>query len=99
IEESGQSVVRLTRAFATHSIWQAGLSVALEDALAEVDLLHEGLRLVRDRIEGSEALDEALTPLLNELRAVTRRLQTAGDGLRRALAPPPEDDSIRWVEV
>ena len=99
IEESGQSVVRLTRAFASHSIWQAGLSIALEDALAEIDLLHEGLRLVRDRIEGSAALDEALSPLLSELRSVTRRLQTAGDGLRRALAPPPDDDSIRWVEV
>ena len=99
IEESGQSVVRLTRAFASHSIWQAGLSIALEDVLAEIDLLHEGLRLVRDRIEGSAALDEALAPLISELRSITRRLQTAGDGLRRALAPPPDDDSIRWVEV
>jgi ATP-dependent DNA helicase DinG len=30
---------------------------------------------------------------------VTRRLQGAGDGLRRALAPPPDDDSVRWIEV
>ena len=34
---------------------------------------------------GARKLDEALAPLLNEMRAVTRRLQAAGDGLRRAL--------------
>jgi ATP-dependent DNA helicase DinG len=99
IQEAGQPVVRLTTAFASHEIWKAGLSVALEDTLAEIDLLHEGLRLVRERIEGSAKLDEALAPLLNEMRSVTRRLQGAGDGLRRALAPPPDDDSVRWIEV
>jgi ATP-dependent DNA helicase DinG len=99
IQEAGQPVVRLTQAFATHEIWRAGLAVALEDTLGEINLLHEGLQLVRERIEGSTKLDEALAPLLNEMRSVTRRLQGAGDGLRRALAPPPEDDSVRWIEV
>jgi ATP-dependent DNA helicase DinG len=99
IQESGQAVVRLTMSFASHEIWKAGLTVALEDTLAEIDLLQEGLRLVRERIEGSAKLDDALAPLLNEMRSVTRRLQGAGDGLRRALAPPPDDDSVRWVEV
>ena len=99
IQESGQPVVRLTHAFASHPIWKAGLSVALEDTLGAIELLHEGLRLVRERIEGSTKLDEALAPLLNEMRSVTRRLQGAGDGLRRALAPPPDDDSVRWMEV
>ncbi|HKP15540.1 MAG TPA: helicase C-terminal domain-containing protein [Gemmatimonadaceae bacterium] len=99
IEESGQPVVRLTHAFATHEIWRAGLSVALEDTLGEIALLQEGLQLVRERIEGSTKLDEALAPLLNEMRSITRRLQGAGDGLRRALAPPPDDDSVRWIEV
>jgi len=99
IEQEGQSVVRLAQGFATHPIWKAGLSLALEDTLGEIDLLGEGLRLVRERIEGSAKLDEQLTPLLNEMRSVTKRLQTAGDGLRRALTPPPDDDSVRWVEV
>ena len=99
IHEAGQPVVRLTQAFATHPIWKGGLSLALEDTLGEIELLQEGLRLVRERIEGSTKLDEALAPLLNEVRSVTRRLQNAGDGLRRALAPPPDDDSVRWVEV
>ena len=99
IQESGQPVVRLTNSFSSHEIWKAGLSVSLEDTLGEIELLQEGLRLVRDRIEGSTKLDEALAPLLNEMRSVTRRLQGSGDALRRGLAPPPEDDSVRWVEV
>ena len=99
IQEAGQPVVRLTNAFASHEIWKAGLSIALEDTLGEIELLQEGLRLVRERIEGSAKLDEALAPLLNEMRSVTRRLQGAGDGLRRALSPPPDDDSVRWIEV
>src|SRR6476646_7431031 len=84
IEQEGQAVVRLTQQFATHPIWKAGLSLSLEDTLGEIDLLGEGLRLVRERIEGSSTLDEQLAPLLNEMRSVTKRLQTAGDGLRRA---------------
>ncbi len=99
IEEAGQPVVRLTQGFASHRIWKAGLSLALEDTLGEIELLHQGLALVRERIEGSTKLDEELAPLMNELRSVTRRLQTAGDGLRRALTPPADDDSIRWIEV
>ncbi|HUQ45718.1 MAG TPA: helicase C-terminal domain-containing protein [Gemmatimonadaceae bacterium] len=99
MQEAGQPVVRLSHGFSSHPIWKAGLSLALEDTLSEVELLGEGLRLVRERIEGSTALDEQLTPLLNEMRSVTRRLQAAGDGLRRALAPPADDDSVRWVEL
>jgi ATP-dependent DNA helicase DinG len=99
IQEAGQPVVRLTGAFASHPIWKAGLSVALEDTLGEIALLQEGLKLVRERIEGSSKLDEALAPLLNEMRSVTRRLQASGDGLQRALAPPPDDNSVRWIEV
>jgi ATP-dependent DNA helicase DinG len=99
IAEAGQPVVRLDASFATHPVWKAGLSLALEDTLGEIALLAEGLKLVRERIEGSTKLDEALAPLLNEMRAVTKRLQSNGDGLRRSLAPPPDDDSVRWVEV
>ena len=45
--------------------------------LGEIALLAEGLKLVRERIEGSTKLDEALAPLLNEMRSVTKRLQYA----------------------
>jgi ATP-dependent DNA helicase DinG len=39
IQQAGQPVVRLTAAFASHEIWRAGLSVALEDTLGEIELL------------------------------------------------------------
>ena len=99
MQETNEPVVRLTNAFATHPIWKGGLTRALEDTLGEIEMLGEGLRTVRERIEGSTKLDEAVAPLMNEMRSVARRLETAGDGLRRALAPPPDDDSVRWVEV
>src|SRR5581483_8163132 len=43
--------------------------------------------------------DDAVMPLLNEMRAVTRRLELAGDGLRRALDPAPGDATVRWIEA
>jgi ATP-dependent DNA helicase DinG len=99
LHTSGQTVVRLTDDFANDRIWDAGLRLALDDTLGEIELLQDGLRLVRERIEGSTRLDEALAPLLNEMRAVTRRLQSAGDGLRAALAPPKGEPTVRWIEV
>jgi ATP-dependent DNA helicase DinG len=99
LHESGQTVVRLTDSFAKHPIWDAGLRIALEDTLGEIELLQNGLRLVRERIEGSTRLDEALAPLLNEMRAVVRRLGNAGDGLRSALDPADREETVRWIEV
>jgi ATP-dependent DNA helicase DinG len=87
LEQQGQPVVRLTNAFAADPVWDAGLRAALDDLLAEIELLHEGLRQVRERLETDERRLEALAPLLGELRAVARRLQAAGDGLGRALKP------------
>ncbi|HEU5175040.1 MAG TPA: helicase C-terminal domain-containing protein [Gemmatimonadaceae bacterium] len=99
LQESGQPVVRLTDDFAAHPIWRSGLSRALEDTLGEIEMLQLGLRTVKERIEGSTALDEALAPVMNEMRAVIKRLQTAGDALKAALTPPPGDPTVRWVEV
>ena len=99
VHESGQAVVRLTDDFATHPIWRNGLALALEDTLGEIALLGEGLGLVRDRMESGGRIDESVLPLLNEMRAVTKRLQGAGDGLRAALAPGPDAKTVRWMEV
>ena len=99
IADAGQPVVRLTNAFATHQIWTAGLRLALGDTLTAIEMLQAGLQLVRERIEENRELEEELAPLLNEVRAVTRRLQNSGDALTRALTPPADDDSVRWVEV
>jgi ATP-dependent DNA helicase DinG len=99
LQESGQSVLRLTDAFAEHPIWKEGLRVTLDDTLGAIEMLHEGLRIVRERIEGSTRLDEELAPLLNEIRAVARRLQSSGDALRQALDPKPGTATVRWIEV
>lgn len=97
--EAGQPVVRLTDDFASHPIWRNGLARALEDTLGEIEMLQRGLRTVKERIEGSTALDEALAPVMNEMRAVIKRLQAAGDALKAALTPPPGEPTVRWVEV
>ena len=81
LQESGESVLRLTDDFATHPIWRAGLRVALDDTAGEIELLADGLQLVRERFESANRpSDDPVMPLLNEMRAVTRRLQVAGDG-------------------
>lgn len=94
------SVVRLTDAFEDEPVWQAGLGVALDDLLAEVELLGDGLRMVRERLESDEQRAEELAPLLNEVRGVTRRLQAAGDALRAALRPGRDGaPRVRWLEL
>jgi ATP-dependent DNA helicase DinG len=101
LTESGQSPMRLTPEFADHPAWRAGLDAALTDLLREFAMLKEGLRLVRERMETDERRAEAMAPLLAEIRAVARRLETMGDGLTRALRPLPETERamVRWLEA
>ena len=92
--------VRLTDSFEEDPIWRAGLGAALDDLLAEIELLGDGLRMVRDRLETDEQRAEELAPLLNEVRGVARRLQTSGDALRAALKPDREGlPRVRWLEL
>jgi ATP-dependent DNA helicase DinG len=100
LQESGDPVVRLTADFAEHPIWRNGLRVALTDTVQETEMIADGLQLVYERFEGSaKRLDDAIMPLMNEMRAVTRRLQNAADGLRQALDPERTDKTIRWIEA
>jgi ATP-dependent DNA helicase DinG len=112
VEQQGQPVIRFGPDFARDPIWEAGLGAALTDLLGDIELLHESLRLVRERLESDEKRAEQLAPLLGELRAVARRLASAGDGLGRALQPEAArarkdgepasrepEESVRWVEL
>ncbi len=100
VRSHGQPVMRLTDAFATHPVWDAGLRVALADALGEIALLEDGLRLVRERLESDSSRHETVAPLLSEMRGVTRRLEALGDGLARTLSPPSKaEPSVRWLEL
>lgn len=93
-------VRRLDADFGTHAVWRNGLGATLHDLLGELEILGQGLQLVRDRMEDDEAAQERYGSLLGELRAVTRRLLNAGDTLRAALAPPEDAaPGVRWVEV
>jgi ATP-dependent DNA helicase DinG len=92
--------VRLTDRFDQDSIWAAGLTSALDDVLREIQLLGEGLVMVRERFETDTKLEEEMAPLLNELRGVTRRLAAAGDALRGALRPGNDAEKrVRWIEA
>ncbi len=100
VQAQREATVRLTDAFEDDPIWRAGLSAALEDLLKEIELLGDGLRMVRERLETDERRAEELAPLLNEVRGVTRRLQTSGDALRAALLPEREGaPRVRWLEM
>jgi ATP-dependent DNA helicase DinG len=100
LDESGVPVLRLTEDFTTHRIWRNGLEMGLSELLTEIEQLHDGLRVVRERIETDPVRAEAVGPLLNELRGIARRLQNAGDALRRTLRPSADaEPAVRWIEV
>jgi len=100
LDETGTPVLRLTDDFARHRIWRGGLDMALTELLGEIEMLQEGLRVVRERLEVDATRADTLAPMLNELRGVTRRLQNAGDALRQTLRPSDEADAaVRWIEV
>ena len=100
IERQSDPTVRLTDAFQSDPIWPAGLDTALTDLLQEIGLLHDGLRMVRERLELDKGADDSVALMLNEIGGVARRLAAAGDALQRALRPPPGGaPSIRWIEI
>ena len=98
LAQSKQQVLRLTDDFATHPAWRGGLRVSLENTLGELAVLDEGLERVRERLEAG-ARPEDTGSLIGELRAVSRRLQSAGDALREALDPAPGGEAVRWIET
>jgi ATP-dependent DNA helicase DinG len=97
--EENTSVFRLTDAFERHPAWTGGVEGTLTELLTEIGALGDGLRLIRERLETDEQKSEELSPLLNEVRGVSRRLANAGDALARALrTPPPGAPVVRWIE-
>jgi ATP-dependent DNA helicase DinG len=99
LQESGEPVMRLTDEFVTHPVWKGGLRLALDDAVGGIELMAEGLQLVRERLESGNKIDDAVMPLLNEMRSVARRMQVAGDALRRALDARVGEPTVRWIEA
>src|ERR1035437_85823 len=81
-------------------LWAAGLGATLDDLLREIELIADGLRMVRERLETDTRRAEELAPLLNELSGVSRRLANASDALRSALRPGVEASKrVRGIEA
>jgi ATP-dependent DNA helicase DinG len=94
----GDPVMRLTDAFRAHVIWSNGLEEAVTDLGRELDVLADGLRLIRGRLESDDARAETLAPVLAEIAAVNRRLAAAGDAMQTALRGSAGPPLVRWVE-
>lgn len=99
LENESGPVLRLTPAFEAHDLFLNGISGTLDDLLTEIAALAEGLRVVRERLESDQKKSEELAPLIGELRGVTRRMQSAGDALAKALRTPTDAQPVvRWME-
>ena len=98
LDESSTPTLRLSGEFTSHHIWDSGLRVALQDTIGALGILRDGLQMVRERIESNVKIEEGTTSLLAEVRAVTRRLENAGEGLRDTLAPKEGPPTVRWLE-
>ena len=95
----GESVRRLTGDFARDPIWNGGLNVALTDLLGEIHMLKSGLEMVRTRMESARKPDETALPLIAEMGAVSRRLESTALALESTLRPPAGEPMVRWIEL
>jgi ATP-dependent DNA helicase DinG len=90
--------LRLDAGFANDAIWSEGLAFELDAALGAFRTLSESVETIADRLAESED-SERRGQILQELRAVGRRLESVSDGLNRTLRPaaggPP---TVRWME-
>lgn len=96
IQREGQPVLRLDDSFANDEVWGLGLAPALENLVATLGRLKDGVETVADRMQVED--DDKGAKLLQEMRGVVRRLDGVLDGLRLALTPPPGMETVRWVE-
>jgi ATP-dependent DNA helicase DinG len=98
LEGEQAAQLRLSDEFATDPIWDQGLAFELDAALGAFRVVRQMVEGIADRLEQVET-SERRGQLLQELRAVMRRLDGIADGLNRSLRPvgggPP---TVRWME-
>ncbi|MGE0443484.1 MAG: ATP-dependent DNA helicase, partial [Gemmatimonadales bacterium] len=94
----GGGPMRLLDEFAADPIWQEGLGREVDALLGSFRRLADDVETIADRMSQSELSDRRLQ-LLQEVRAVIRRLDAAADAVNQTLRPvgggPPV---VRWVE-
>jgi ATP-dependent DNA helicase DinG len=98
LEGQSGGVLRVTDDFSQDAIWSDGLARDLDAGLGAFRSLKEHVETIADRLQGDETSDRRLQ-LLQECRAVVRRLEAVADGLNQTLRPagggPP---AVRWIE-
>jgi ATP-dependent DNA helicase DinG len=95
-EPGGQ--LRLSDEFASDEIWDQGLAFDLDATLGAFRAVRESVETIADRLAESEETERGGT-ILQELRAVMRRLDAMCDGLNRTLRPAGGGaPTVRWME-
>jgi ATP-dependent DNA helicase DinG len=90
--------LRLGDDFATDELWDQGLAFDLDAALTAFRTLRETVETIADRLAEAEET-ERRGAILQELRAVMRRLDAVSDGLNRTLRPAGGGaPTVRWME-
>jgi ATP-dependent DNA helicase DinG len=90
-------VLRIGEDFSQDSLWAEGLGRDLDATLGAFKALKDHVETIADRLQGDE-INERRQQLLQECRAVVRRLEGVADGLnqtlRAAAGGPP---AVRWM--
>ncbi len=97
LERERAGVIRLDDTFREDPMWDRGLGVGLDNLVAVMQRLKDGVETVADRME-LDAEPDRRSQLVQELRGVVRRLQAVADGMLLTLRPQPGADMVRWME-
>ena len=90
--------LRLSDDFASDEIWDQGLAFDLDATLGAFRAMRESVETIADRLAESEETERGGS-ILQELRAVMRRLDAMCDGLNRTLRPAGGGvPTVRWME-
>jgi len=97
-EAGGGGQRRLTEEFEKDEVWEEGLRLELDALLSSFDQIKNQVETVEDRLAQVESTERG-DQLLQEMRAVVRRLNSVSDGLNRTLRPSAGGDpTVRWIE-
>ncbi len=98
LEEAAGGQLRLTDEFSEDAVWADGLRLELDALLGSFDQLKGHVETISDRLSQVESTERG-DQLLQEMRAVVRRLEATSDGLNRTLRPGPAGPPlVRWME-
>ena len=90
-------VLRIGDDFSQDSLWAEGLGRDLDATLGAFKSLKDHVETIADRLQGDE-VNERRQQLIQECRAVVRRLEGVADGLNQTLrAAPGGVPAVRWI--